>query len=446
MAVLLIGSTGSGKSTLGNFLIDPKVINPKEKKDKQFFKRGTTNLPKTRSVSRVQFRDQDTRNNFTVIDTPGLNDSDIKDFKHMIQIVESLQSVDKVLACVFVVKFDSKIDIQYKTTVQYYRKLLPSLFDRNVIIVMTAYASHQYAIREREMNGTNVEQIKGNAIREIAESGNLSYDPLLFMIDSLPLDKEQLDLSKLERKAILSKIASLSPFYSKNLKVAKTPYLKAQDKEKIREYEGKIASYREQFQQADQRLKEAFEKIQRKGEEIAEIDIEIKSLTEELANKDNSELMEVINWSVSEHWRLFGYRSQEFDLTSPFEIEEVSKWTNGHCEWKQYEQTTHRVKGRVEGEFMRGIYANLTIKTFKRNKYKDEIISLKQQRRERKDRKESLTQQLIEIRSHHREHEYEIERFRGLISEMTEWIESHAGDYLSLEEAHERLKILESNK
>ena len=74
------------------------------------------------------------------------------------------------MLCVLVVKFTSKIDAQYRATIQYYRKLLPTLFEKNVIIVMTGFATDDRSTELRKKQGINVEQIKANTVREIVES------------------------------------------------------------------------------------------------------------------------------------------------------------------------------------------------------------------------------------------------------------------------------------
>ena len=218
MAILLIGSTGSGKSTLGNFLIDPRE---KVLFDKQVFKSAQENLPKTQDVSRMSFRDEVSGKIFTVIDTPGLNESKSCDLKHMMEVVEILQTVDRVIACVFVVKFDSQIDAQYKATIQYYRNFLPSLFERNVIIVMTDYRTDARSEKLRKKQGVDVDLIKHNTVREIVESGSLAYDPLVFTINCLPLDDEERRSNLAGREAILGYIAAQTPFSYNDLRLAK---------------------------------------------------------------------------------------------------------------------------------------------------------------------------------------------------------------------------------
>ena len=440
MAILLIGSTGNGKSTLGNFLIDPR---DEVLFEKQIFKTAQDNMPQTQNVFRKDFIDKVSRKTFTIIDTPGLNESDSRDLKHMIQIVESLQEVDGVLACVLVVKFNSKIDAQYKATVQYYRKLLPSLFERNVVIVMTDYATDARSEMLRKKQNIDVDQIKANTLREIVESGSLAYEPLLFTIDCLPIDAEERKFNMAEREAILSKIAAQTPFNSKDLKVAKTHYLKSLDQEKIKECEGEITGYNQRLQQANGRAKEALIKTQQKQQEITDQEKELNGLNAEVNDKDTSDLTEIGSWSQSVNWKFFQTITKTFDETTSFKIENVTKWTNGHCKWQDYDQTAHRVRGKVKGEFMRGVYASLSIETFKSHKYEREIAVLRQQIDRAEKHKRALSQHLNEIRERFREYTEDIKLLEKFIAERGIMIKQLDTNYLSLDEARKRLKVLE---
>ena len=95
-SLLMIGSTGNGKSTLGNFLLNPDddhILG-----DKQAFKTAQTNVPQTQKVQPQTFTHNGTL--FTVVDTPGLNESACKDLDHMIDIIKFLQTMKSVGACV----------------------------------------------------------------------------------------------------------------------------------------------------------------------------------------------------------------------------------------------------------------------------------------------------------------------------------------------------------
>ena len=115
MALLLIGSTGNGKSTLGNFLLmDPSDSHTKKPK----FRMARANKPETQEVTYEEFLHTDDRT-YRVIDTPGLNESPVKDVIHMCSLVKALNdpNLQGVTACLLCVKFNSKIDAQYKDTV-----------------------------------------------------------------------------------------------------------------------------------------------------------------------------------------------------------------------------------------------------------------------------------------------------------------------------------------
>ena len=440
MAILLIGSTGSGKSTLGNFLIDPSE---EAIFDNQVFKVAKGIKPETQHAQMELLKKDSGGKKLTVIDTPGLNESDVHDLKHMIEIIETLQKVDAVLACILVIKFNCKIDAQYKATVQYYTKLLPSLFERNVIIVMTGFAGDERTERMRKRLGIDVKKIKQTTIEEIRESGSLTYDPIIFTIDCLPDDVEERRVNLSVRDAIISMVASQRPFTSKFLMVAKTTYLRNEDKEKIKGYEGEITGYNKRLQQANARATEALEKIQSKEQEITEKDKRLKVMRDELRDKDSSELIEIAKWSVSEEWQILQWLSKEFDISSPCEIEAVDKWTNGHCQWKIYEETKFRITGKVEGEFMRGIYASLSLQTSKRRKYEKEIDSLRRDISTVERDRECLKQQLDHIQNHYKEHIEDIKRLEDFIEETRVKIDGLVSDFMTLDEAHERLQILE---
>ena len=208
MAVIMIGSTGNGKSALGNFLLNPDEEHLYEK---QYFLRAIDNIPctpetmvATETVSSPSLKGF---KQLTVVDTPGLNESSEKDLEHMIGLVEKLEDVKEVSACIIVVKFDGKIDTQYKNTIKYYSRLLPALFEKNLIIVMTGYDCNEKAEKKRKKARIDVQTIQENTAQEIVKICGFSFEPMLFKIDSLP-DDDDLENNLEVRDAILSYIFS----------------------------------------------------------------------------------------------------------------------------------------------------------------------------------------------------------------------------------------------
>ena len=236
----------------------------------------------------------------------------------MIDIIKSLQDTKYVRACVFVVKFSSKIDQQYRDTVEYYSKLLPSLFERNVFIVVTDYATDPRSEAMRRRQGIIYEDIIKNIKTHIMASSQIMYEPLVFAIDCLPYDDSELEVSKQIRDAILSYIFSLKVKDVSKLQVAKTKALMDEDEKLAKEYEGEIRA--------------VLEEIQKEEQELTAAESELVKLEETLRGKDSDDSVEIGSWSVDDSWRLFRRQSRHFSIDVSCEYTEVVKWSNGYQE------------------------------------------------------------------------------------------------------------------
>ena len=372
--ILLIGSTGNGKSTLGNCLLDSSE-NPKE-----VFIRGRSNVPLTQNVQMANDLlrlGAGKRMPLQIIDTPGLNESAVEDLTHMIGIVETVRKAKEITACLLCVKFNAQIDVQYRATVRYYRSLLPQLFEGNVIVVFTDYSKNSYAVKKREREGIKPDDVIGNAIAAIVEAADLRYTPTHFCIDCLPLDDEDMKLTMEARGAILGYVGTLDGVHTSRLLVAKTPALELIDRERVKQLDGQITGYNEKIKQIKTEAGTVLDTIEATSKNCTRLKAERHNVEEELKTKDTDELLPVKQWTLEEKWKFVTTQSRHYDVSSPCQIKEVRYYDNGHLTWEEKKREDTWVSGVVTGEVMRGLYGSITLFAESRVKNADRIQVLK---------------------------------------------------------------------
>ena len=378
---------------------------------------------------------------FTVIDTPGLNESDAADLKHMIGIVEKLEKQSEIAACILVVKFNAKIDAQYRKTIEYYSRLLPSLFEKNVFVVMTDFAMDPRSVAMRRNQGINVDIIIENTAIEIARSANLNDEnPMVFHLDCLPFSSDEAEYSEDVRSSIFEYIVQLQPIRLNNLTVAKTERLLQIDNEEIRQHEGEIDGYTERLIELNRQSQKVLNTIRKKESSVAELKAKISEKLRELNEKDTDELVTTATWSVDTEGKFARTQIKGCHLESKWKIANVRTWSNGKCKWTGIEQTWYAFKGRVVGKFSHGLYANVVLETEKRTKYAKDIGQLKKALEDAMKEYESEKKDLEAYSKKQTMFEADIANLEGFIHEKSERIHLLKGIRITISEAKERLQ------
>ena len=437
--VLLIGSTGMGKSTFGNFLLDP---NERHMLHKQTFPMATDNKPMTQQVRTVPKQVSTGDRNrpkceLTVIDTPGLNENVTKDLAHMIQLIKGLRDINDIHACVLVVKFNAKIDAQYQATLDYYCTLLPELFERNVIIVMTDFATDERSVKMRQRQGINVERVKQNTLEAITSNESIGYSPAIFSVDCLPLDKEEEERSLETRTDFFQFIFTMTPITLTEFKVAKMASVKLDDAQRISKLEGEINGYSERLQQVNQKGKLALKDAQKKESIYTQTQNEVKRLEADLKEKDKDFEVIAKSWSCDIGWK-FGSIEEKFSVNTHLVPTTVKKWTNGR--FTVFNKTEKGAEGEVQGKFMRGLTATVEVYTEKRHKYAEEIIKLKANIHNAYDQLRKSKQDCDKLNETHKEHDKEIDLLKQYIKDKRGEISYYSSNYMTIEEANIRLR------
>ena len=464
MAILLIGSTGSGKSCLGNYLIDPSG-------QQTTFVTAKSRLPETQRLqvgqSSIKLRGRGAGDfKFTIIDTPGL-DGKHSDLGRMIDTIETLRRISFIQACILVIKCDSK-NAQYISTLQYYSKLLPSLFEKNVIIVMTEFVRETHSRRRLPSMGMvshtwmpkviDVADLMRDTVQAIVSSGCLSFEPMVFTIDSLPFIgsnfymEEYNEINLRERASILNYVSSLSPVVNfETSKIPKTDYIKQKEWEIIRQYEGGISGYNEGLQQTQEKYSITLKEIEQTEKNITDIRSRLKALKEEMDDKNSSDLVVVGTWYFSKTSSSEVGREKKFLIFVPFQNVTVTKWDNGNCTWEDFREiktndgTSTVVTGKLAGQWNE-LYAIVTIEAKKRDKYSIQIRELQVTIESLEKQVEKLNKQLDRIVAKTEKCEKEVQLLRSYIAQKRKLIEDINSNWMTLEEAYQRhLEIYKLN-
>lgn len=443
MAILLIGSTGNGKSTLGNFLINPEKDHIFG--EQQTFKTARTNKPETQLVLSADFKvelEEVIHRSVSVIDTPGIFEDEDKDIEHMVNIIRALHDVGSIRAIILVVKFSSKIDTPYKASVKYYSKLLPGLFETNLIIVMTDYACDERSKNLRALQGIYEEQIKTNILSEVMHTCGVKTPPRLFTVDCLPMSEQEFSINLQCRRDVIQHMLTFGTTSTRDLKVAKTDSIMAADRIAIAKLEGEVTAHDERLEQTTASAYSAHSQVEQFEKRLEYLKTEIEDIHNEISTLDTKELVEGKMTSVRVRWKWFKRQSENVKLTSRWPIQKVSCNTNGKCRWVQKNTVAEDTfEGRVKGKRNRTLKAKVTLEVYKCDLYGDEIAALGESVGSKEHVQNEVGKQHVKSKEKHDQISSEVTLLKENIENKKNQISKLSSEYLTMEECLERFQL-----
>jgi len=197
--ILLIGSTGHGKSTFGNRLMDDVSLLAKDGPFPTSYDNGSC----TKQLRKCM------KNGMSIVDCPGWNDSDGEDRVHINNLGAFLKGCGGINAIVLVIKV-GKFDSNFKSKLKYMSQVFGNGFWRHLIIVLS-YIDQGMA--ELQFNQSNkVAQIQRD-IETLSNGCNKKVSVIAIGLDNytgkLPIFMSSIQTQKYECTTIKSPIDDL---------------------------------------------------------------------------------------------------------------------------------------------------------------------------------------------------------------------------------------------
>ncbi|KAG4085982.1 P-loop containing nucleoside triphosphate hydrolase protein [Neocallimastix lanati (nom. inval.)] len=218
-SLILLGETGNGKSSLGNFILNKQVFSVSDNPESET------------KETKGEKGDGDNAGIF-VIDTPGLQDAEGTDRQHLIQMVEYIKSHPGLQGIILVFNYhQDRFPLNVKTIIQLLCNMFPCpTIWSNVALVWTKY----YYFLPKEVKQQKEVKIRRylpevlDLVRATNGDPNINSFPTFF-IDS---DFEQKDLHSCEEvNRLIAWVHQLDPIDEKKVRVV-DPVIKETVEEK----------------------------------------------------------------------------------------------------------------------------------------------------------------------------------------------------------------------
>jgi hypothetical protein len=434
--ILMVGATGNGKSTLGNFLIDPT----RYREQGVPFPRGNSNFPQTKACTPFQVHDLQ-YGKFVILDTPGLLERDAnEDLRHMISIFEAVSKVGKIAGVILCVKYNNKLDGPACSLLEYYTKMFGDIMRSNLVLVLTHYTEDELAEEERKDAGVLLQPLVDNL--KITLQGLLSGEcGAIVPIDAFPsrLRPEAVESAVYRRKEIFDLIETMAPVESDALRLAKLPHWVQQDLLRRASIEGAVQGYIKRLIEVHPLAKSVANQLAECEIELQKLDVQLNTAVNEYGEKNTDARVVAKAVSEARDWRFLRSSYINVDLRSEHEIIDYDLVHDPNDSWQLRTNGKYSITGTITSRFMRGTSIHIIAYTRQRILHAGRIAALSTIMSDLQERKTGVSDRLRELRVRNRDFEVEMEQLQKEIDSSKEEIALLSSEFTNIATAKARL-------
>jgi len=427
-SILMLGLSQNGKSLLGNYLINGKPsvtpFSPGGKGNsmtKLIQKEETT----FKYIEYSEDKEVKVKYNFTIkiIDTPGLLDSEGKDFLNLREIVTELDGL-KIGTVILAVNFERRFyDDSFIKYIGFYRTLFPNLFSSNFIIVFTNVSHTAAKLNEYEFLQLNLDSMLNNEAETICKILGLrkvSHQSL----NSMPFDVDDVAHSTNVRNFLLMRAGMAEKNHVKFTRIPKLPKM-------ITHCLNEIKSLEKQSQAYIQGLTVAETKLGR----VLKSKLDVLALINGFRNKletsgkfitnHNTNDLELVHEEKfpSKSWGV-GWQTHDYYFEVDYIIRKSTIVTTNGCYHTNKEGGVghYSERGSVSSTWLRGLYGSVMVYAFRSDVFRSEIEVENKRIELNQIELKHLENKFNETLKVEQEHTNEVNEFRTYLAKISEQI------------------------
>ncbi|OUM59777.1 hypothetical protein PIROE2DRAFT_14613 [Piromyces sp. E2] len=188
-SLILIGETGNGKSSLGNFILNKEVFSVSDNPESET------------KITRGEYSDDD-NNKIFVIDTPGLQDAEGTDRDHLVQMIDYIRDNPGLQGIVIVFNYHQpRLPLNIKTLIKLLCNVFPGVdFWKHVALVWTKFY-YFLPLNKKEKRFNMINKFMPEVLKFVNETnGDDSIHTLpTFFVDSNFEKKDEFSCEEINR-------------------------------------------------------------------------------------------------------------------------------------------------------------------------------------------------------------------------------------------------------